>query len=388
MDEVTLPGIATAHSHVFQRLLRGMAQEASERGSFWSWRAQMYRVANTLTPETLYDVARYAYLELANNGVTAVGEFHYLHHQPDGQPYADRTAMSDAVIAAAQSVGLRISLLRVVYQRAGYDKELEAGQRRFCDAELDHAFEDVVALKKRYADDDTVCVGLAPHSVRAVGAASLRRCAEFAKREVLPLHMHLSEQPREIEECVNEHKQRPIELVADLGMLSARFVAVHATHVSEREVKLLAEADAVACICRSTERDLGDGAPPLQKFVEEKVRLCTGVDGYVQSDPFLEARAMEFDERTRTQTRHILSASDLKEALSKNAYDAIGFDGLHTSDEVQIDSEDLALGTLKDSQLIWSVQGSAVKRVAINGCSLSEDSYIRVKYRRVLEKLS
>ena len=174
-----LPGIATAHSHAFQRALRGRTQRRS--GSFWSWRGLMYELAAKLGPDDVYTLSRYAFAELARAGVTAVGEFHYLHHQPDGTPYASRTELADRVIAAALDVGIRVALLRVIYQRPGHGRALEGAQRRFSDASLDDALADVEALAARWRDEPRVRVGVAPHSVRAVTLPSIVEAAAFAE---------------------------------------------------------------------------------------------------------------------------------------------------------------------------------------------------------------
>ena len=322
-ETIEIPGIVTAHSHAFQRVLRGRTHSASA-GTFWSWRGLMYRVAERMTPDDAYAIARLAYLELACAGVTTVGEFHYVHHRPDGSPYEDRLAMSEAMIAAARDVGIRIALLRVLYARAGEGAAPEGAQRRFVDADVDRALMDVDDLRSRYAGAPDVRVGLAPHSVRATPPAWLDAAARYADEHILPLHMHLAEQPREVVECIQETGRRPVELAADLGLLSPRFVAVHATHLGPGEAALLGEANAFVCVCRTTERDLGDGAPDLTSLREHGAQICFGVDSHALSDPFVEARAAELDERTRVGARSVaMSGTDLLRASSR--HDAVGF---------------------------------------------------------------
>ncbi len=284
----------------------------------------MYRVASSITPDDAYAIARLAYLELACAGVTTVGEFHYVHHQPDGRPYDDRLAMSEAMIAAARDVGIRIALLRVIYARAGQGAGPEGAQRRFSDPDVDRALQDIDDLRGRYHGARDVRVGLAPHSVRAVPPAWLTHASDYAREHNLPLHMHLAEQPREIVECLNETGRRPIELAADLGLLSPRFVAVHATHLGPGEAALLGDARAFVCVCRTTERDLGDGAPDLTSLRSSGAQICFGVDSHALSDPFVEARAAELDERTRVGARAVaMSGSDL--LLASARHDSVGF---------------------------------------------------------------
>jgi formimidoylglutamate deiminase len=300
-----LPALATAHSHAFQRAMRGRAQRPAQGAGddFWTWRGQMYALAATLTPESIHATSLVAYRELARAGVRTVGEFHYVHHQPDGTPYDDRTILADAVIDAARQAGLRIALLRVAYHRAGAHRPAEAGQRRFCDPHVDDVLRDVDILRARWKDDRDVVVGLAPHSVRAVPPSWLRPLAEHAERHALPLHAHVAEQVREVEECLAETGRRPLELLADHGVLSDRFVAVHATHLLPHEAAMLGAARSFACICATTERDLGDGLPDLTSLRQAGARLCTGVDSHVLVDPIEDLRALETHERLRTRSR-------------------------------------------------------------------------------------
>jgi formiminoglutamate deiminase len=310
--------------------MRGLAQRKApgQSDDFWGWREAMYGLASSLTPESIYDVSLVAYRELARAGVLTVGEFHYVHHQPDGTPYADRLAMSDAVIRAAKDAGLRIALLRVIYARAGAGKPPTAGQRRFCDDSLDRGLSDIAELAKRYAGDNEVRVGIAPHSVRAVPPEWLREIARFASERALPLHMHVAEQPAEIEACLAETGRRPVELLGEHGMLSPRFVAVHATHITRHEAHLLGAAGAFACLCPTTERDLGDGLPDVGALVEEGVRLCLGVDSYVMSDPFEEMRGVVQGERLRTGRRFgpwAFPAESLWQTATTEGAHAVGF---------------------------------------------------------------
>jgi formimidoylglutamate deiminase len=300
-----LPALATAHSHAFQRAMRGRAQRpVSPAGDdFWSWRAQMYDVASTLSPELIHEVSLVAFRELASRGVRTVGEFHYVHHQSDGTPYDDRTCLADAVVMAAKLAGLRIALLRAAYHRAGAGLTLDPVQRRFCDAGLDEVLGDVDVLRGKWSQDPDVVIGLAIHSVRAVPHSWLRPLSDYASAHAMPLHMHVSEQAREVDECVAETGRRPVELLAESGVLSERFVAVHATHLVAHEANLLGQARSFACICPTTERDLGDGLPNVSALRDAGVRLCTGVDSYVLVDPIEDLRALETHERLRTHAR-------------------------------------------------------------------------------------
>ena len=302
---IEVPALSTAHSHAFQRAMRGTSQRrgANPNDDFWSWRGHMYRAAAALTPESIYDISRVAFRELFLAGVRTVGEFHYVQHQENGTPYAQRTLLSERVIEAARTEGLRISLLRVAYHRAGPGREREPAQRRFCDDTVDEVLSDIDTLRVKYENDPNVRIGVAPHSVRAVPPAWLSPLHEYAKNHRLPFHMHVAEQSREVDECVEETGKRPVELLADRGILDERFVAVHATNLLEYEVRLMGEANAFACICPTTERDLGDGLGPIGPLRAAGARLCTGIDSHVITDPIEELRSLETHERLRTRSR-------------------------------------------------------------------------------------
>ena len=302
--EIRLRALATAHSHAFQRAMRGRAQRGGAAPEdFWSWRRVMYEIARSLTPESIRAVSRVAFRELFLAGVRTVGEFHYVHHQNGGEPYDERTILSDAVIQAARDEGLRIALLRVAYHRAGPGRLAEPDQLRFCDATVDDVLRDVDALRVRYAGAPDVRIGVAPHSVRAVPPSWLPELSAYADLHGLPFHMHVAEQEREVLECVAETGKRPVELLDELGVLGPRFVAVHATSLLPHEARLLGDAGSFACICATTERDLGDGLPDITALREAGARLCTGVDSHVVTDPFEELRSLETHERLRTRRR-------------------------------------------------------------------------------------
>jgi formiminoglutamate deiminase len=358
---LALPALTTAHSHAFQRALRGDAQRPGPEGTddFWSWRTAMYRLADTLTPESIHAIAVVAYRELHRAGVRTVGEFHYVHHQRGGVPYADRTILADAVIRAAREVGLRIALLRVVYARSGAGRAAEGAQRRFCDPDLDAALADVDALRARWAHDASVRVGVAPHSVRAVPSDWLRPLADHATKLDLPLHMHVAEQPAEVAACMGETGKRPVELLAQHGVLGPRFVAVHATHLAPHEHRLLGEAKAFACLCPTTERDLGDGLPDVGALRDSGVRLATGVDSHVVTSPLEDLRGVELGERLRTGRRVTLRAEgrtpaeELWRIGSIEGAIACGFDD--AGGTVAIDREAPALALVRDEHVLDAI---------------------------------
>ncbi len=318
------------HSHAFQYALRARAQRfPNGEGSFWSWRKAMYDLVLSLDPDSMYRIAKNAYVALRRHGVRCVGEFHYVHHAPGGVPYQDPDAMAHAVIQAAIDANMRISLLRSVYQRPGFDRVLEDGQKRFLDNSADDAVASVERLATHYRNNDHVNVELAPHSLRACSRETLRDIVSYAKSKHHKVHMHVSEQPREVDECLAEYGLRPVELLRELGALDENFTAVHSTHLSHSEIAILRETFVTLCFSRSTERDLADGAPKLSALFGSKksqLRLAFGVDGYAELDPFLEARSLEFDERTRTGERPaVFEAPRLLQALTYDGYECLGF---------------------------------------------------------------
>lgn len=310
-DALVVPGLVTAHSHAFQHGLRGVTQRAPrDTGTFWSWRDAMYRLADGLTPESLAAVSRRAFDDLRAAGVTLVGEFHYVQHQPGGEPYDDRTVLSDTVIRAALDAGLRITLLRVAYHRAGAGRAAEGAQRRFSDASPDDVMRDLDTLRARWRDEPRVRIGVAPHSVRAVPKEWIAALHGYARAHGMPFHMHVAEVEGEVRECVAEHGRRPVELLHELGVLDARFVAVHATNLAPHESVMLGAARSFACVCPTTERDLGDGLADLAALRDAGVRLCTGVDSHVITDPVEEMRALETHERLRLRRRVTFAPRD------------------------------------------------------------------------------
>jgi formiminoglutamate deiminase len=306
---LTLPGLANAHSHAFQRALRGRTHAGT--GSFWTWREQMYELAGALDPDTCFALSRAAFGEMALAGITCVGEFHYLHHAPDGTPYDDPNAMGAAVLAAAAEARVRITLLDACY--------LHGGIERFRDADADAWAERVDAL----AEGPAARVGAAIHSVRAVDPAGARTIAAWAGER--PLHAHVSEQPKENEECLAAHGRTPTGLLADAGALSARFTAVHATHLTDDDVALLGGAGVTACLCPTTERDLADGIGPARRLLDAGASLATGSDSQAVIDPFEEARAIELDERLATGVRGVHRATGLLRAATADGYAALGW---------------------------------------------------------------
>ncbi|HEX8710149.1 MAG TPA: formimidoylglutamate deiminase [Pyrinomonadaceae bacterium] len=312
-NRALLPGLVNAHSHAFQRVIRGRTERRTgERDSFWTWRELMYSAALRLTPEDIYDASRMAFLEMALGGITAVGEFHYIHHAPDRAPYADPNLMAKAVVGAARSVGLRIALLRVAYARSGYRLDANPQQARFIEARPDAYLQSLERLRADLSGSGTgrmAWVGIAPHSVRAVPLPYLRELARYARDDDggIPFHMHVAEQPAELAACVEEYGRTPVELLSAEGLLGPGFTGVHGIHLTKAEARQLARAGARICACPTTERNLGDGIVPADLLFAEGVAVCLGTDSHTQIDLLEDARELEYHLRLQKLERAVLS---------------------------------------------------------------------------------
>jgi formiminoglutamate deiminase len=318
LDGLTLPGLANAHSHAFQRALRGRAQG---RGSFWTWRERMYELSERLDPDRLHALGRAVYGEMAMAGITTVGEFHYLHHGPGGTPYDDPNETGRALIRAASEAGIRITLLDACYLRGGFASELEPAQRRFADGDAEAWAERAGALDQGPGHR----VGAAIHSVRAVDPGSAAAVAEWAAARSRPLHAHVSEQPSENEECVAAVGRTPTGVLAGAGALGQDFTAVHATHPSPDDIGLLGDSGSSVCLCPTTERDLGDGIGPASALAAAGSPLCLGSDSHAVVDLLEEARALELDERLARLERGVRTPAELLRAATDAGHRALGW---------------------------------------------------------------
>ncbi len=333
-----IPAMANVHSHAFQRDLRGSGERSEPEADFWSWREEMYRLAGVLAPDSMREVAGRVYAEMAAAGYGAVGEFHYVHHRPDGTPYEEPNAMALALADAAAAAGVRIVLLPAAYHRGGHP--------RFRDRSVDDYLARVDAL--RLAGH---VVGVAAHSVRAVPADWLSEIAAYAGAHGLVRHVHAHEQPRELEECQAEHGCSPIELLDRTGFLSERTTVVHGIHVSDRDVALVAETGAIVATCPTTEGNLGDGHFPALRYRDAGVRLAIGSDSNVVVDPFEELRELETGARRERRTRHALlaTAGDLWGAVAENGRASLG---LGDAGEVEVDLDHPRLRGVREEDVM------------------------------------
>ena len=302
-----IPGLCNAHSHAFQRALAGHTEQRSPEGrdNFWSWRERMYELAGRISAEALAAIARQAYCEMLRSGYTSVAEFHYLHRDPvDG---SNSGAMFDAIATAAHDSGIRLTYVPVHYERAGFeDPEPTTRQASFA-----MTADEFLAHQAHVAEraSDTINVGIGAHSLRAVSPESLARIAEAAGGDV-PMHIHVAEQQREVEQCYSSYGRRPVRWLLENFDVGSNWSFVHATHMDDDETASLARTGAVAVLCPSTEANLGDGLFPLHDYLSAGGRIAIGSDSHISINPFEELRWLEYGQRLASQSRNIVSLRD------------------------------------------------------------------------------
>ncbi|CAA9300760.1 MAG: Formiminoglutamic iminohydrolase [uncultured Lysobacter sp.] len=335
-DGWRVPGIANLHSHAFQRAMAGLAERRADGAhgddSFWTWRETMYRFASRFDPDTLKAVATQLYVEMLEAGYTTVCEFHYVHHAPDGRPYADVAAMSRALVAAARETGIRLTLLPVLYMTGGFDgRALGERQRRFA-----HDVESYLRLLEtlQAERDERVRIGCALHSLRAVPEAAMHEVLAALPTDAR-VHIHIAEQTVEVDECVAVRGARPVQWLLDHAPVDARWTLVHATHLDAAEVLGIARSRATVAICPTTEANLGDGLFPLRDYLDAGGRWGIGSDSHVSVSPVEELRWLEYGQRLVTRRRNIASGADapsvgntLLQGVVASAPDSAGFEDI------------------------------------------------------------
>jgi len=357
----TIPGLANVHSHAFQRLLRGEIESGG--GDFWEWRAQMYRFTEW-DPADYFKHAQLVFREMLEAGITAVGEFHYLHSHGNG--------LGEALIDAAHEEGIRITLIDACYLRGGLDgRPLEAEQLTFSDGDADSWALRMDQMK----DTDGARLAAAIHSVRAVDSESMRIVATYARERRMPLHVHLAEQPAEVEECLAVEGCTPAELLEREGILGPDLTAVHAIHVSEHDIALLGENEVTICACPTTERDLGDRIAPLSALAEAGCGLSAGSDSNAVTDILEEVRALELDQRRATGRRVLHQPEDLLRAATAGGMRALGWDAGELregmlADFITLDQPGVLWRELKPSYLVFGLSACDVTNVVVGGLTV------------------
>jgi formimidoylglutamate deiminase len=399
--KAVLPGLVTAHSHSFQRAIRGRTEyRAHDRDDFWTWREAMYAAAERLSPDDLYIVSLFCFLEMARAGITCVGEFHYLHRDPQGRPYADPNELDLAVARAAQDAGLRVVMLRVAYARSGFGIAENPRQRRFIESSADEYLAALEALAKH------VPVGAAPHSVRACPAEWIRDIAGHASKRGWPLHLHVSEQPAEVEQCQAEHGTTPPLLLQKLGALRESTTAVHAVHLTSNDIAALGAAHATVCACPTTERNLGDGVVRADRLLAAGARLCVGSDSEAQLNPLEDARQLEYHLRLVEMQRAMLDTerigvgalgAKLYSIASEGGMRSLGIDGGalrpgEPADFIVVDLDDPAIaGASREdlmAQVVFGLERTAIAETWVAGRRLALDfAGALPKFRDVMRRL-
>lgn len=304
-NQALLPGLVNAHSHAFQRGLRGRGERFPRgAGSFWTWREAMYRLVESLEPDAFHTLCRQAFAEMLDAGITAVGEFHYLHHSPAGPDYA----FDDLVLQAARDAGIRIVLLNTYYATGGIGRPLGSAQRRFATTTPAEYWEQMDRLARVLSAEQRL--GAVVHSLRAAGLDDITALQREAARRGLVLHMHVEEQRQEIEECVTAYGRRPMELLLDVLESATNVTAVHCTHTTPDDLAEFVEAGGRVCVCPLTEANLGDGLPDLGPVHAGGDRLCLGTDSNTRISLIEEMRWLELGQRLRSETRGVLADAE------------------------------------------------------------------------------
>jgi formimidoylglutamate deiminase len=408
-----LPAMPNLHSHAFQRAMAGLTERASPTGDdFWSWREAMYRFLAVLEPEDVNAIAAQLYLDMLKAGYTGVAEFHYLHHGRDGRPYADRAAMSKAVIAAAQDAGIAITLLPALFQTSGFGGAAPTeGQRRFVNT-AESLFAIVEEATHRHAGKPDVHVGLAHHSLRAVppDTLSAATAALRALDPAAPIHIHVAEQSREVEQCLAWSGARPVQWLLDHAPVDASWCLVHATHMDADETRRLAACGAIAGLCPTTEANLGDGFFPLLPYLEAQGRWGIGSDSHVSVSPIEELRWLEYGQRLRERRRALAPAGKpestglaLWQAAVAGGAQALGrragaLAPGYRADLVVLDPDAPSLyrrerGALVDS-LIFASETAVVRDVMVGGRWAVRERHhaaeelIATNFRRTIDRIS
>lgn len=374
-------GIANLHSHAFQRAMAGLAERRGDPAdSFWTWREAMYRIAARFDPDSLHAVASQLYAEMLEAGYSRVCEFHYLHHAPDGKPYADPAAMSNALIRAARDTGIRLTLLPVLYMTGGFDaRPLSARQQRFgfdVDGYL-RLFESLHAQ-----EDDMLRVGCALHSLRAVPADAMRAILEALPKRT-PTHIHISEQIGEVQDCLALRGARPVEWLLANADVGERWTLVHATHLDGKEIAGIARSGATVALCPTTEANLGDGLFPMREFLAANGRWGIGSDSHISVSPVEELRWLEYGQRLLSRHRNIVAGAGspsvgetLLRGVAESRTGATGFEG-RDDEWLLLDSEapQFAGATDADVDDRWIFAGNRVlvREVRIGGETLVVD---------------
>ncbi len=329
LGRFVLPGMPNLHSHAFQRAMAGLAERQTQaKDSFWTWREVMYRFASAINPAALKAIAAQLYVEMLKAGYTHVCEFHYLHHRPDGRPYADPTEMSLALVEAASEAGIGLTLLPTLYMQGGFDgRALNERQTRFHNP-VDAYIKLVEQL--RALENAVVKIGIALHSLRAVPPDALSTVVESPVAQRSPIHIHIAEQIGEVQDCLAYRDARPVEWLLDNAPVDQRWCLVHATHMNDDEIRRVANSGAVVGLCPTTEANLGDGLFALKAYIEANGVFGIGSDSHISVSPIEELRWLEYGQRLQSKHRNI-AVSELIGSVAETLWGNTLFGGAQAS---------------------------------------------------------
>ncbi|NQZ81648.1 MAG: formimidoylglutamate deiminase [Colwellia sp.] len=332
-EGIVIPGMVNCHSHAFQRAFAGFSEQGSEgQDSFWTWRNIMYKFLGQLTAEHAQVIATQLYIEMLKMGYTRVAEFHYLHHQIDGKNYAQLSEMAEAIFKAAKGTGIGLTMLPVLYRHAGFG-ELPAndGQKRFINSteQFNQLVSDCFSLSSTYSNTN---VGIAPHSLRAVDKKSLHSAVNHVRNldAKAPIHIHIAEQQKEVEDCLEHYGERPVQWLLNNAELDEQWCLIHATHINDNERKGIIASKAIAGICPTTEANLGDGIFPTTEFLLEGGTFAIGSDSHISVNPVEELRWLEYAQRLIKQQRAIL-ASPKQASVGQNLWQKAALGGAQST---------------------------------------------------------
>ena len=408
-----IPGMVNCHSHAFQRAFAGFSEQGSEgQDSFWTWRKIMYKFLGQLTAKNAQTIATQLYIEMLKMGYTRVAEFHYLHHDIDGNPYDELATMASAIFNAAKSAGIGLTLLPVLYRFSGFGKQAAtAGQKRFINNsdQFNQLVSDCFNLSEIY---DNTNVGIAPHSLRAVDLASLTCAVEHVRSldEKAPIHIHIAEQQKEVDDCLAHYGKRPVQWLLDNVQMDKYWCLIHATHIDEQERQGVISSQAIAGICPTTEANLGDGIFPTTEFLAEKGTFAIGSDSHISVNPVEELRWLEYAQRLIKQQRAIL-ANEQQMSVGQNLWQQAALGGAQSTnsntgelavnkqaDLLVLDDDKLALFAHDEKHLLDSVmfasQSNVVKDVMVNGIWVvqagahQQEQTAQLAFAEMLAKLS
>ena len=407
-----LPGVPNLHSHAHQRAMAGLAERSGDSDdSFWTWREAMYHYVERIQPHHLEAIAAQLYVEMLKAGYTSVAEFQYLHHNPDGRPYDNAAEMSLRTLAAARDVGIGITNLPVLYRYGGFGAQESAdGQRRFLN-DADRFLSIVDTLLRESDDDPNVATGIAPHSLRAVSKDLLREVLdEFASRGNRPIHIHVAEQVKEVEDCLAWSGQRPVMWLNGHFKVDERWCLIHATHMSASEAWAVASSGAVVGLCPTTEANLGDGVFNAVPFLRAEGRLGIGSDSHISINPVEEIRWLEYGQRLKHLKRNVL-AGGARRSTGRHLFERVVAGGAqacgrktgrieagYRADMIVLETDHPLFYNRRDDALLdsWIFSGNAslVRDVYVGGRAVVQDGRhpqeetIRTRFRDSLDELA